>query len=570
MHYLEKELYESLGENKFLFQFLREVAFDGIWYWDLEQPDHEWMSPKFWTTFGYDPKDFKHTPSAWRNIIFEEDFEPTRQKITEHLQNPDKPFDTTIRYHHKDGSTVWIHCRGMAICDNNGKPLRMFGAHLKASALVLHKLTDEQRNKSFESFDRAAFGIDLENKSVFKDHKFQSPFPLEMIGFLYRSKNDEAKIASYIQEVNNRIELTEQLEKRDDLLDLLTQNASDTFLLFNNLHQLVFVTPAFERITKNKIENLPMNGEDVMKLIDITYREAIGNKIKEAIENQTKEISYAYKTSRTDEEIWLEDIATFIYDAQGNHLKSYVVSRNITERKKLEISLKEEIENRKRITEDLLHIKEKDKEEIYKELHDGVNQLLFAAKLQLENAPIEKTKEVIQAMEFLSQSIEEIRRIALESTSQFVTEGCFIGGLTDYLRKLNQNQHFQFLVDNRVEDFFEINDDQRKHLFRICQELSQNALKHSKGTKMCFRFVYENEILKIITTDNGIGITSSSSKGVGLKSIADRVFLIEGTFRVFKFKGKGLSTYLTIPLPKMNPERVKQILANKNDDFMFE
>jgi hypothetical protein len=29
------------------FDFIQESALDGLWYWDLEKPEEEWMNPKF-------------------------------------------------------------------------------------------------------------------------------------------------------------------------------------------------------------------------------------------------------------------------------------------------------------------------------------------------------------------------------------------------------------------------------------------------------------------------------------------------------------------------------------------
>ena len=55
-NYLEKELYELIRTDNSIFTFLQSGSLDGIWYWDLENPENEWMSERFWTTLGYDPK----------------------------------------------------------------------------------------------------------------------------------------------------------------------------------------------------------------------------------------------------------------------------------------------------------------------------------------------------------------------------------------------------------------------------------------------------------------------------------------------------------------------------------
>tara|TARA_B100000470_G_scaffold217054_1_gene200931 strand:+ start:275 stop:433 length:159 start_codon:yes stop_codon:yes gene_type:complete len=52
MNRLEEELYNKISTDKCVFDFIQESSLDGLWYWDLEEPEDEWMSPKFWTTLG--------------------------------------------------------------------------------------------------------------------------------------------------------------------------------------------------------------------------------------------------------------------------------------------------------------------------------------------------------------------------------------------------------------------------------------------------------------------------------------------------------------------------------------
>ena len=46
-HYLRSELYELVRKDPAIFEFLRAGSLDGIWYWDVERQDQEWMSPRF-------------------------------------------------------------------------------------------------------------------------------------------------------------------------------------------------------------------------------------------------------------------------------------------------------------------------------------------------------------------------------------------------------------------------------------------------------------------------------------------------------------------------------------------
>lgn len=128
-NYLKKELYELIKRDESIFDFLQESSLDGLWYWDLEKPENEWMSERFWRILGYDPAEKKHNSAEWQNIIDPDDRTEALENIRKHLDDPSYPYDQVLRYKHKNGSTVWIHCRGMAVRDKDGKPLRMIGAH---------------------------------------------------------------------------------------------------------------------------------------------------------------------------------------------------------------------------------------------------------------------------------------------------------------------------------------------------------------------------------------------------------------------------------------------------------
>lgn len=128
-NYLKKELYKLICEDSQVFDFIQSGSLDGIWYWDLENPYQEWMSDRFWTTLGYDPEEMPHNSEAWKDIINKDDLEIAMSNFTAHCENPNHPYDQIVRYQHSDGSTVWIRCRGLAIRGENGKPIRMLGAH---------------------------------------------------------------------------------------------------------------------------------------------------------------------------------------------------------------------------------------------------------------------------------------------------------------------------------------------------------------------------------------------------------------------------------------------------------
>ncbi len=134
-NYLQDELNALIQSDPKIWQFIREASLDGVWYWDLENPEHEYMSPEFWRVFGFDPATRKHLASEWMDLIHSDDLELAKANLAAHLEDETHPYDQVVRYTRADGNTAWVRCRGMAIRDEAGKPVRLLGAHNDITAL---------------------------------------------------------------------------------------------------------------------------------------------------------------------------------------------------------------------------------------------------------------------------------------------------------------------------------------------------------------------------------------------------------------------------------------------------
>lgn len=151
MHYLESELQKLFKDDKDIHSFIGNAALDGVWFWDLQNPEHEWMSPQFWLTLGFEPTQKKHLASEWQDLINQDDLQTAMENFKRHCENPEHSYDQIVRYKHADGSTVWVRCRGIAIRDNNGNPVRMLGVHTDVTQL---KLAELRYAESLKNIDR--------------------------------------------------------------------------------------------------------------------------------------------------------------------------------------------------------------------------------------------------------------------------------------------------------------------------------------------------------------------------------------------------------------------------------
>lgn len=164
-HYLQTELEELVRTNPAMWEFIQQSSLDGVWYWDLENPDNEWMSPEFWRLFGIDPATKQHDPVEWQDLIFKEDLETAVRNLEAHCADPDHPYDQTVRYRHADGSTVWVRCRGIAIRDDNGKPIRMLGAHNAVTEVKVARNENEMLLAANRELESVAYALSHDLKS---------------------------------------------------------------------------------------------------------------------------------------------------------------------------------------------------------------------------------------------------------------------------------------------------------------------------------------------------------------------------------------------------------------------
>ncbi|MEO0392097.1 MAG: PAS domain-containing protein [Pseudomonadota bacterium] len=139
-HYLKIELEALIRNDPSIWTFLRQSSLDGVWYWDLDNPEHEYISPEFWEAFGYDPATKKHLASEWQELIDPDDLQIAKENLAAHMDDPAHHYDQIVRYLCADGSTAWVRCRGIAVRNKAGRAIRMLGAHTDLTALKAKEL----------------------------------------------------------------------------------------------------------------------------------------------------------------------------------------------------------------------------------------------------------------------------------------------------------------------------------------------------------------------------------------------------------------------------------------------
>ncbi len=235
-------------------------------------------------------------------------------------------------------------------------------------------------------------------------------------------------------------------------------------------------------------------------------------------------------------------------------LISLLSYRTYTQKRKLQEQKIAELEKEKLLsaTQSLLKGQEDERSRLAKDLHDGLGGLLSGVKLQLGamkgNLILseEHGRTFNNALGKLDESISEMRRVAHNMMPEALMKLGLQQALQDYCDGLSESQSFKIncefhALEKRMPSSTEI------VVYRIVQELLNNAVKHSEASVILAQVIRHGDNLSITVEDNGKGFDiaqSTFSKGAGLKNIQSRVDYLKGQLDIKSTVGKGTSVHI--------------------------
>lgn len=178
---------------------------------------------------------------------------------------------------------------------------------------------------------------------------------------------------------------------------------------------------------------------------------------------------------------------------------------------------------------------ESEKKKIARELHDGLGQQMVLLNLLFQNlTPSEgedsKHKDIGN---LLQNCIREVKEIAYNLLPPELENG-FLNAMDRFSNRINSVGKLAFILDIEPELTEEdLGFVDRFNLYRIVQEVINNAIKHSKADRITFSMKRLNEVIQIVVEDDGIGFDAEKIKvGLGLQNIQHRMKMsrIKGDF----------------------------------------
>lgn len=322
---------------------------------------------------------------------------------------------------------------------------------------------------------------------------------------------------------------------------------------FNIVHTTTF--------TEAKSQLLDEKNYDII-LLDLSLPDKSGEDLVNEIVQMAENTPVIVLTGHTDKEFGIKTLSLGISDyLLKDDLSAPMLYKSITysiERRRIHLQLQEAEERRQKydqeITKAIIQAQEHERIEIGRELHDNVNQLLAASKINLRLAKDEPKKEkaaewINNSSNYIGLAIDEIRRLSHQLTPVSFHEKLIKEAFSDLVKSINPDNKFKINLQFKNFEEKRLNADLKLNLFRILQEQLRNILKHSKAKIIDISIAIEQNELIMRVYDNGVGFDSSSVKdGIGLSNMKKRTELFHGDFKIKSSLGQGCAVQVSIPL----------------------
>lgn len=205
----------------------------------------------------------------------------------------------------------------------------------------------------------------------------------------------------------------------------------------------------------------------------------------------------------------------------------------------------------------ILEAEEEERKRIARDLHDGVGQMMSAARMNLEMLARETDRKLNDAdqgrlknvISIVDESCKELRTVSHQMMPNSLIKNSLSIALRNFIDKLDHRALNMQLYTEGLDKRIDLNIE--SVFYRIIQECVNNVIKHAKADRLDISIIRHPEEIVATIEDNGVGFDvsrHSEAEGIGLKNIKTRVAYLRGQVEFDSSVGRGTVVAIHIPL----------------------
>lgn len=207
-------------------------------------------------------------------------------------------------------------------------------------------------------------------------------------------------------------------------------------------------------------------------------------------------------------------------------------------------------------TRAIINAEENERKRIAADLHDGVGQMMSAAKMNLSAFETEISfKDDSQKLSFekliglVDESCKEIRSVSHQMMPNALLKSGLASAVKEFLDKIDNRVIKISLHTEGLQE--RLDDNTETVLYRVIQECVNNVIKHSGASTLDISLIRDTDGISATVEDNGRGFDTADKQnfeGIGLKNISSRVAFLKGTVDFDSGPGRGTLVAIHVPI----------------------
>ncbi|UOE52431.1 PAS domain S-box protein [Mucilaginibacter sp. SMC90] len=354
-----------------------------------------------------------------------------------------------------------------------------------------------------------------------------------------------------VMDITERVEAEKVLAKTKERLELaLEASSSGTWEL--ELDTMKFYLDEFNYQTC-AIPGGKFDGryQTFIGLIHPDDRLAVDQQFRTALNNQ-KSIDLVCRFDNQSGNTRFASIRGHVITEPGQPNRFVGIMMDITAKKDLEQeAVRVKHEQQRNIALATIHAEENERLRISEALHDSVSQLLYGIRIKLGTLlDSDNAAEALKGVyKLLDMAVLETRNISFELAPAILSDFGLRATIEEMASRLTTPKMIIKTKLMRLNERMDL--PVESNIFRILQELVNNAMKHS-GASLIIIEVKKNKNVELTVSDNGkgfeIGKPGDITSGSGLSSIRNRLSLYNGSIDINSKPGTGTMVKITLEI----------------------
>lgn len=199
-------------------------------------------------------------------------------------------------------------------------------------------------------------------------------------------------------------------------------------------------------------------------------------------------------------------------------------------------------------------IREHTLENVAREIHDNIAQILLLAKLNLNRYLLtQQEASLSDTRDLIGEAIQDLRDLSKSLHPQQLLHTPLEQAIEKELIRIKKITFLDISLKSKGEAF-DLDVERKLIVFRMIQEALQNVVKHANASRVEILLEYEKECLILNIQDNGCGFEPEDEigsfdveRGSGLSNLAGRASSLNARLEIKSEKHRG--TFIAIRIP---------------------